>query len=92
MEVVMASLGVTAEGQVTLKQDLLQHLGVKPGERVDVEKLPNGEVRLRAARPAGNIEGFFHALDGKVSLQKPLTIDEMNDIAAAGWAGTSGGA
>ena len=83
----MASLAVTAKGQVTLKRDLLQHLGIKPGERVEFEKLPNGELRVRAARLAGTIDGFFHALDGKVKLEKPLTVEDMNDIAAAGWAG-----
>ena len=83
----MTSLAVTVKGQVTLKRDLLQHLGIKPGERVDFEKLPGGELRVRAARPAGTIDGFLHALDGKVKMKKPLTIDEMNEIAAAGWAG-----
>lgn len=81
----MASLTVTAKGQVTLKRELLEHLGVQPGQRVDFEKLPGGEVRVRAARPAGSIDNFLHALDGKVKLRKPLTIDEMNTIAAAGW-------
>ncbi|MDN5844102.1 MAG: AbrB/MazE/SpoVT family DNA-binding domain-containing protein [Alcaligenaceae bacterium] len=83
----MASLAVTVKGQVTLKRDLLQHLGIKPGERVEFEKLPGGELRVRAMRPSGTIDSFFHALDGKVKLQKPLTIEEMNEIAAAGWAG-----
>lgn len=86
----MASLAVTAKGQVTLKRDLLQHLGIKPGERVEFEKLPGGELRIRAARPSGTIDGFLHALDGKVKLKKPLTIEEMNDIIAAGWAGELG--
>ena len=83
----MASLAVTVKGQVTLKRDLLQHLGVKQGERVEFEKLPGGELRVRAARPTGTIDDFLHALDGKVKLKKPLTIEEMSDIAAAGWAG-----
>lgn len=87
----MASLAVTVKGQVTLKRDLLQHLGIKPGERVEFEKLPGGELKVRAARPGGTIDGFFHALDGKVKFQKPLTIEEMNEIAAAGWAGQLGG-
>jgi len=87
MEAVMASQAVTVKGQVTLKRDLLQHLGIKPGERIDFEKLPGGELRVRAARPTGTIDGFLHALDGKVKMKKPLTIEEMNDIAAAGWAG-----
>nr|WP_026438578.1 AbrB/MazE/SpoVT family DNA-binding domain-containing protein [Acidocella facilis] len=86
----MASLAVTVKGQVTLKRDLLQHLGIKPGERVEFEKLPGGELKVRAARPSGTIDGFIHALDGKVKLKKPLSIEEMNDIIAAGWAGELG--
>jgi len=86
----MTSLAVTMKGQVTLKRDLLHHLGIKPGERIEFEKLPGGEIRGRAARPAGTIEHFFHALDGKVKRKKPLSIEEMNDIAAAGWAGEFG--
>ena len=83
----MASQAVTAKGQVTLKRELLQHLGVKPGERVDFDKLPGGELRVRAARPTGTIDDFLGVLDGKVSLKKPLSIEDMNRIAAAGWAG-----
>ena len=30
----MSTLTVTAKGQVTLHQDLLQHLGVQPGEKI----------------------------------------------------------
>jgi|ERR1700684_3913943 antitoxin PrlF len=87
MEIIVDSLTVTAKGQVTLKRDLLQHLGIRPGERVDLEKLPGGELRVRAARPAGTIDDFLHSLDGKVKLRKPLSIEDMNRIAAAGWAG-----
>ena len=81
----MASLSVTAKGQVTLKRDLLQHLGIKPGERVEFEKLPAGELRLRVARPTGTIDDFIGLLAGKS--KKVATIEEMNEAAAAGWAG-----
>jgi len=81
----MASLAVTAKGQVTLKRDLLQHLGIQPGERVDFEKLPGGALRVTAARPTGTIDGFIGLLAGKT--RKVATIEEMNEIAAAGWAG-----
>jgi antitoxin PrlF len=87
MEIVVNSLTVTAKGQVTLKRDLLRHLGIRPGERVDLEKLPGGELRVRAARPAGTIDDFLHSLDGKVKRRKPLSIEDMNRIAAAGWTG-----
>ncbi|MBB6193641.1 bifunctional DNA-binding transcriptional regulator/antitoxin component of YhaV-PrlF toxin-antitoxin module [Sphingobium wenxiniae] len=81
----MASLAVTVKGQVTLKRDLLQHLGIQPGERVDFEKLPGGELRIRAAKPSGTIDGFLGLLAGKT--KKRATIEEMNEAAAAGWAG-----
>ena len=74
----MTSLSITMKGQVTLKRDLLQHLGLKPGERIELDKLPGGELRLRAARPAGTIDSFIGRHKGR--LKKPLTIDEMNAL------------
>jgi len=38
----MGTLTVTAKGQVTLRKDLLRHLGIEPGEQVAIEKLPDG--------------------------------------------------
>ncbi len=81
----MTSLTVTMKGQVTLKRELLQHLGIKPGERIALEKLPGGELRVRAERPAGTISSFIGRHAGK--MKKPLTVDEINEIAASGWAG-----
>ena len=40
---------------------------------------------LKASRPAGTIDGFLGLLAGKTG--KVATIDEINDAAAAGWAG-----
>jgi antitoxin PrlF len=42
--------------------------------------------------PVGTIDTFFHVLDGKVKLEKPLTIEAMNKIAADGWADELAGA
>lgn len=80
----MTSVTVTMKGQVTLKRELLQHLGIKPGERIALEKLPGGELRVRAERPAGTISSFIGRHAGK--MKKPLTVDEINEIAASGWA------
>ena len=81
----MTSLAVTMKGQVTLKRDLLQHLGVKAGERIEIDKLPGGALRIQAARSSGSIDSFIGRHAGKA--KKALTIEEMNEIAAAGWAG-----
>jgi bifunctional DNA-binding transcriptional regulator/antitoxin component of YhaV-PrlF toxin-antitoxin module len=81
----MSTLTVTAKGQVTLRKDLLKHLGVNPGEKIIVDKLPDGRIEVKAARPAGKISdafGFLKRKDGP-----SLSIEEMNKIAARGWAG-----
>jgi hypothetical protein len=37
----MSTLTITAKGQVTLRKDFLEHLGVRPGEKITVDKLPS---------------------------------------------------
>ncbi|ABO53290.1 Restriction endonuclease S subunits-like protein [Burkholderia vietnamiensis G4] len=46
-----------------------------------------GEHRAPAVQPSGTTVGFPHPLDVKVKVERPLTIDKMNEIAVAGWAG-----
>ncbi len=46
----MNTLTMTARGQVTFRKDVLHHLGIKPGEKIKLDKLPDGRISLRAAR------------------------------------------
>ncbi len=55
----MSTLKVTAKGQVTLRQDVLKHLDVRPGEKISVEKLPDGRIEVRAVRSKGQISDVF---------------------------------
>ncbi len=82
----MTMLTITAKGQVTLKQELLKHLGVSPGEKVEADKLPGGRIIVRAAAQDGRIADFFGCLSQKRGPR--LTIDQMNAIANRGWAKT----
>jgi AbrB family looped-hinge helix DNA binding protein len=81
----MTTLTVTAKGQVTLRKDLLKHLGVHPGEKITVEKLPDGRIELKAVRPTGKISDVFGLLKRKNS--PSLSIAEINEIAKRGWGG-----
>jgi AbrB family looped-hinge helix DNA binding protein len=81
----MSSLTVTAKGQITLRKDLLKHLGVAPGEMVALEKLPDGRIELKAARPTGRISDVFDLL--KRGNGPVLSIEEINEVAARGWTG-----
>ena len=81
----MTTLAITARGQVTFRKDILAHLGLQPGGRLEVDKLPNGQLTIRAVRQTGTIDAFSGLLAGKTS--RVATLDEINEAAASGWAG-----
>ena len=81
----MTSLTVTSKGQVTLKTDVLQHLGVKPGGKIEVDLLPDGKASISAEKPrTGKISDLFGML--KKEGQKPLSLEEIKDLIEDGWA------
>ena len=84
----MPTLTVTAKGQVTLRKEILKHLGVAPGEKVAVEMLPGGRISVHADRPSGDISGIFGMLKGRGSAS--LSVEEMNEVIADSWAGRTG--
>lgn len=81
----MTTLTVTVKGQVTLRKHILRHLGVEPGQKIEVRELPQGRIEVRATKPAGTIDGFIGLLEGKAT--KAATIEEMREAAVNGWAG-----
>ena len=81
----MSTLTVTAKGQITLKQELLRHLNVSPGQKVDVEKLPDGRLLVRPATQKGSIAAFSGSLAKKGTPR--MTIKQINRAIADGWAG-----
>jgi hypothetical protein len=81
----MSTLTPTAKGQVTLRKDLLNHLGIQSGGKITVEKLPNGRLELKAEQKTGKISDAFGYL--KREGRKAVTIEEMNEAIKKGWAG-----
>jgi hypothetical protein len=81
----VSTLTITAKGQVTLRKDLLQHLGVHLGEKISIDKLPGGRIEMKAERPAGKISDVFKVLKRKNG--PSLSIKEINDVAARSWRG-----
>lgn len=55
-------LTITAKGQVTLRTAVLEHLGARPGQKIDVAFLPNGRIELRALDDAPRISQLRGAL------------------------------
>ncbi len=77
-------LTVTAKGQLTLPKELLEHLGVRPSDRLEIELLPQGRVQARAKpkRPVSTIFGIM-----KCPGDRAMTIEEIKGASAAAWAG-----
>lgn len=83
----MTTLTVSANGQVTFRQDVLKHLGIGPGDRITLDLLPDGRAELKAEKAKtakGSWDALHGILKGKGSGAR-LTADEINDaIAEAG--------
>ncbi len=77
----MVALTLTSKNQLTLRMEVVQHLGLKPGDKVEVDLRPGARVELSAHRPkTGHISDVFGML--KREGQKPVTIEEMNETIA----------
>ncbi len=78
-------LTVTAKSQITLRQSVMEHLGIQAGDKVDVDLLPDGKIEIRAASEKTNImelAGIF-----KRPGQPVVTLEDMEEAIAAGAAG-----
>jgi bifunctional DNA-binding transcriptional regulator/antitoxin component of YhaV-PrlF toxin-antitoxin module len=79
----MTTLTITAKGQITLKREVLEHLGLQPGSRVEVDLLPNSKVGLVGVRDPGastwsELWASLPSYDGS-----PITLDQMEDAIGA---------
>lgn len=81
----MTALTISAKGQMTLRRELLQYLGMAPGLQVEIHKKAHGVLTLQAKAPEG-LEAFAACLPVP---PKALSVDEMNDIIAKSWADQS---
>jgi AbrB family looped-hinge helix DNA binding protein len=74
-------LTVTAKGQVTLGKAVLRHLGIKPGDKIEIALLDGGRVQL--APPSAR---DFSRLRG--ALQRPgqpaVSLEQMRDAIDTG--------
>jgi bifunctional DNA-binding transcriptional regulator/antitoxin component of YhaV-PrlF toxin-antitoxin module len=81
----MATLTITAKGQITLKRELLRHLNVSPGQKVQVNMLPDGRLVVGAAPKTSSIAKFSGCL-AKAGTPR-LTIAQIKKITEDAWAG-----
>lgn len=87
----MTTLTITSKGQVTLRQELLRHLGVEPGQKISVEMLPDGRAIIQAIHRGRDIDQVFGILKSRNTRNIVLSLEEIDEIAHKGWAKDSAG-
>ena len=78
----MTALTVTAKGQITLRRGLLQHLGITPGQQLEVDKLAGGVLALHV-RASHGLESFVGCLPPPA---RALRLDELRALTHQAWA------
>lgn len=81
----MTTFKINSKGQVRLNDDMLAHLGARPGDKLRIDKLPGGRLQISAERRTGKMSDFFGML--RQENGPHLTIEEINEAIADGWAG-----
>jgi antitoxin PrlF len=76
----MATLTITSKGQVTLRKEVLRHLGIKPGDKIKVDLAPDGRAVLSAAKGRRGLEAFFGSLHRPG--ERPLSLEEIDEMSA----------
>lgn len=78
----MTTAAVTSKGQITIPADVRTDLGLKAGDRVQFIKDETGKYILKPQKGSlQDVRGMWKWTG------KPLTIEEMNQVIAKGWAG-----
>lgn len=86
-----AKTRLSAKGQVVIPKDVRDHLGLKPGQTLDVIETAGG-VLLRPAK-AINTKDIDQVLDGirerlRPYIKRSMTIEEIDSAAEQAWANT----
>ena len=76
----MGLLTVTSRGQVTFKKEVLRHLGLRPGDKLELDLLPGGRGLLKAAPASGKIDDVIGLLARRT--KRIATLQEIAEVSA----------
>jgi len=77
----MAFAKIDNEGQITIPAEIIKNLDLKPGDYVSLIENEDGKYSFHKAGSIKDMLGCIHWTG------KPVTIEEMNETIAKGWAG-----
>lgn len=81
----MVRLKITAKGQITLRKDIREHMGVEIGDEIDVSLEEKGGIAMRPARKRHTKQELFGMFAHKAD--RAHSLEELNEAIRDGWAG-----
>jgi antitoxin PrlF len=82
----MTTVTITAKGQITIKKALLEAIGAKPGDKLNVDVRKGVGLVMTRQRPrTGNwddVAGILKRPEGV----SPLSIEDIKRVTEEGWA------
>jgi len=79
----MIELTLTSKNQFTFNKSLLEHLGIKSGEKIVIRKLPDGSLNINASKKNRSIMDLAGVLKEKTTIK--MSVEEMNKIIEEGY-------
>jgi hypothetical protein len=91
---------LSEQGQLTLNESFLEHLDVKPGEQISINKMPDGKLEIVAStNKMSDQKPEIAAKENKITVDEAreyfrvlfadnkihATIEEINEAIAAGY-------
>ena len=76
-----------APDDVRLPAEILRHLGVEPGDAIDVDFWSNGTCILHLCRKSSRIESIVGILADRTRKKKRVSLKQMKKAIEDGWSG-----
>ncbi|CAN5342136.1 AbrB/MazE/SpoVT family DNA-binding domain-containing protein [soil metagenome] len=69
---------LTSKGQVTIPKLIRDRLGLRAGDRLDFKLERNGTLVVQPLDPDGELPSLAGFLKGRVKIDRPVSIEEMD--------------
>jgi antitoxin PrlF len=79
----MTTATLTSKGQLTVPKEIRDRFNLKPGQRIEFQVTPEGQILFKPR--SGNLMDLCGIAKAKPG--QHLTIEQMNEVIADGWAG-----
>lgn len=81
----MSILTITSKGQVTFKREVLQHLGLKPGDQIEIDLLPGGRGLVRPVSVGLSMSNWIGCLQARSPIVASL--EDIDRAISDAWSG-----